>query len=671
MLNSLTMGQRHALPAKKPFVEGELLVRLKAEPSLHSEALLERYGATIEESFELSPSLSADSTELLRIQLPTGSDTEAVREQLSKEPGVAYAQTNDIYELSETEPNDLSRKLWGFKNRGKNSGVAGADIDAPKAWDITTGSEDGPIIAVLDTGVDLTHPDLKANLWTNAGEIPGNGKDDDGNGVIDDVHGYNAHDDSGDPQDKISHGTHVAGTIGARGNNRKGVVGVNWQTQLMPIKIFNDEGRTNAAAVIRGLNYAGKMGARITNNSWGGPRPNEAIKEAFAANEALHICAAGNSSRDTDKSPNFPSSYDLDNIVSVAASTNRDSLAKFSNYGATQVDVAAPGVDIYSTIPGPFWKRYDEKSGTSMATPIVAGVAGLVATAFPEAGNQELKDRLLYGSDSSRLLRKRVLTSGRVNAFKALEDDKTPPAALAELKIGELNHESAQLSWLATGDDGTQGTAGGYELKLQGERVYTARPQTAGETEAHALSIVPSEVERELAVSLTAVDNAGNRAPLQQLQMTVPAAQAELLEDFEGETTGWTADEPWGTVVEEGRGRVYTDSPEGRYENRHASSLTSPKIDLREAKDSRLVFDAKYELALFDGVVLQAKPEGAEEWKKLKYFHSLSDWKTHTVDISDYDGEQLNLRFQIGTNKLGQADGFYVDNFKVLSAPPS
>lgn len=313
-------------------------------------------------------------------------------------------------------PNDLDEYLWNLDNRWGYE----ADIDAPQAWAKTVG-ENGPIIAVLDTGVALEHPDLKENLWVNTGEIPNNGIDDDGNGVVDDVHGYDAYNDDGDPDDKHSHGTHCAGTIGAVGNNNLGVVGVNWQAQIMPIKIFNDDPEkpgTKRSAILRGISYATKNGARVTSNSWGGGRRSRSVEKAFKKSGAFHMMAAGNERTDNDKKAHYPSSYDIPNSLSVASTDHKGYLSWFSNYGKESVDLAAPGSAILSTVLD---GNYDSKSGTSMATPHVSGVAGLLLSVEPELSNEELKDAILGSVVTDPRLSEAVASGGTLNANKALE----------------------------------------------------------------------------------------------------------------------------------------------------------------------------------------------------------------------------------------------------------
>ncbi|MCA9781893.1 MAG: S8 family serine peptidase, partial [Candidatus Eremiobacteraeota bacterium] len=232
--------------------------------------LAKDYGAEVLDRFESNGLFQTQGEEILHLKLPDGTSTEQAMQKLSQDPRVAETAPNTIYHLAgePLKPSDLSPALWGMNNTGQDGGTPDADIDAPEAWATCIGArENGPIIAVLDTGQDYDHPDLKNNLWTNPGETA-DGTDSDGNGVIDDLHGYNAVLDNGNARAGHGHGTHCAGTIGAEGNNDQGVVGVNWRAQIMPVKIFPDDGdATTAATIIRAVRYADKMGARVTSNS--------------------------------------------------------------------------------------------------------------------------------------------------------------------------------------------------------------------------------------------------------------------------------------------------------------------------------------------------------------------------------------------------------------------
>ncbi|MGC4016647.1 MAG: S8 family serine peptidase [Luteolibacter sp.] len=314
-------------------------------------------------------------------------------------------------------PNDpMLSSEWAL--RAPSSGSGG--IDASHAWAVSTGGT-GAVIAVIDTGVDSTHPELQGNLWTNTGEIPNNGIDDDHNGYIDDVKGWDFANNDALPADGHGHGTHVAGTIAARGNNAAGVSGVCWNARIMPVKFLADSGSGYTSDAVKAVAYATRMGAKISNNSWGGGGYSQALYDAInQAGQAgdLFVAAAGNDATDNDVTPQYPAGYQLPNVVSVASTDERDNLSYFSNWGAATVDIAAPGSNILSLQPG---GGYASKSGTSMATPHVAGVAGLLISKNSSLTPSQLKQLLMFGSDSLGSLGGKVASQGRLNAYKALK----------------------------------------------------------------------------------------------------------------------------------------------------------------------------------------------------------------------------------------------------------
>jgi len=312
-------------------------------------------------------------------------------------------------------------RLWGLHNTGQSGGTPDADIDAPEAWDITTGSP-SVIVGVVDTGIRYTHQDLAANMWTNPGEVPGNGLDDDSNGFVDDVYGINAITRSGDPMDDNGHGTHCAGTIGAVANGGGPHVGVAWSVQLMGLKFLGSDGTGYSSDAITCIDYAIDEGVDILSNSWGGGGYSvlmaAAVQRAQTAG-VLFVAAAGNESNNNDASPSYPASYTMDNVIAVAALDRSDQLASFSNYGATSVDLGAPGVAIFSCVSASD-SAYGTYNGTSMATPHVSGVAALLKAQFPASSLEELRQRLLSTTVSVPALAGRCVTGGRVNAADAL-----------------------------------------------------------------------------------------------------------------------------------------------------------------------------------------------------------------------------------------------------------
>ncbi len=360
-----------------------------------------------------------------------GADATAVSNWLAGDPDVAYYEPDAVLEV-QVMPNDPSfGTLWGLHNTGQSGGTVDVDIDAPEAWDITTGSSD-VVIAVIDSGVDYTHVDLVANMWTNPGETPGDGEDNDGNGYIDDVYGWDWAYDDDDPMDGDGHGTHVSGTIGGVGDNATGVVGVNWTVKIMALKFLNDSGSGSTADAVSAVNYATMMkrdyGVNIvaTNNSWGGGGASSSMSAAIEASGdegILFLAAAGNGGADeigddNDVTPYYPATYDLDNIISVASITRTDARSVFSNYGAVSVDLAAPGSSIYSTLPGDSYGTY---SGTSMATPHVSGVVGLMAALDPTASAGAIKSAIFSSVVPIPAMDGITATGGRLNAYAALQ----------------------------------------------------------------------------------------------------------------------------------------------------------------------------------------------------------------------------------------------------------
>ena len=336
---------------------------------------------------------------------------------LNNDPLVAYAEPDILLTLDVIPDDNGYSNQYGLNNTGQTGGVINADISMESAWDLQTGNN--VIVAIIDSGVDYNHVDLSANMWTNIAEIPGNRIDDDRNGYIDDVRGWNFNANNNNPMDDNDHGTHIAGIIGAKSNNGIGIAGINWNIKIMPLKFMNSRGQGRASAAISALEYAVNNGARISNNSWGGGSYSQALFDAIqAAHSANHlfVAAAGNSGQNIDRRPQYPSSYNSPNIISVGASDHTDRIAIFSNYGRQTVDLLAPGVSIYSTVRN---NTYREMSGTSMAAPFVAGVAALLVAEQDTLSITNLKMTLLDNVDLTDAANDTV-SGGRLNAFSSL-----------------------------------------------------------------------------------------------------------------------------------------------------------------------------------------------------------------------------------------------------------
>lgn len=405
----------------QPSVPGELIVRFKAEVTESGrDGVVKAHGDQTLKEFR--------RIQVREVKLGgKRSVAQAIREY-QRDAQVLYAQPNNIYRAVELDPSDTYFSLlWAMKNTGQSikgtSGVAGADIEAARAWNAIRGTTN-VVVGVVDSGVDYTHPDLAGNVWSNPGGIGGGAAG---------THGFNAVASTYDPMDDNGHGTHVSGTIGAMGNNGVGVVGVNWTTSIMGLKFLDSSGYGTTANAIAAIDFAVQaklagVNVRVLNASWGGTGPDPALRDELSqanANDILCVAAAGNGDTNgnpvnLDTNPLYPASFSTDpatpNLITVAATDNRDALAPWSNYGVKSVQLGAPGVNVASTWIG---GQYYWASGTSMAAPHVTGSAALVlASRYLSVG--DLKSALLNNVDRVASLAGKTVTGGRLNVYKAL-----------------------------------------------------------------------------------------------------------------------------------------------------------------------------------------------------------------------------------------------------------
>jgi subtilisin family serine protease len=441
-LASAASGEPGHPPAPtRSAVPGEILVGFKAPvPAAAQNDVLARVGAKRRRRFA--------GIRGVLVSVAPQRTAQTIR-SLELDRRVAYAEPNFV--LRADVPNDpFMQRLWGLDNFGQTvnwtAGTPDADIDAQEAWSVSTGSPN-VVVAVIDTGVDLSHPDLAPNIWINEGEncagCRTNGIDDDGNGYVDDWRGWDFANGDNNPTDDLGHGTHVAGTIAAVGNNGLGIAGVTWSTKIMPLKFLSAAGTGTVADAISAILYANSKGAAILNNSWGGDEFSQALLDAIEqtdANGALFVAAAGNNFANTDLDPNYPSGYEAPNVVSVGATDAFDRKAWFSNYGSRTVDLGAPGTNIYSTWPGGSYRFQD---GTSMAAPHVSGAAALAKAVFPGASGVGLKALLLRTVDPISALAGTTRTGGRLNVDRAARCLGAPeawiesPVSGSEVNAGE------------------------------------------------------------------------------------------------------------------------------------------------------------------------------------------------------------------------------------------
>jgi len=395
--------------AAAPAASGRLLVGFKKGVSKdRQERVLAALGGRISRRFK-----AVRGGRLAVVRPRSGRAIDALRKRLARHPDVAYAEPDFLqFASADNVPDDPLYPLdWALVDS-----PADHDIDAPTAWGTRTSCAK---VAVLDTGIDTDHPDLAKNVYKSE-DKPNNNKDDDKNGYVDDTYGYNAIKGKGSGEDDNGHGTHVAGIVGARGNSDVGIAGTCWSTKLVAVKFMNSRGKGASSDAIAGIEYAVKKGIKIINCSFGSSSKSSALKDAVdyaQDHNALLVVAAGNDSENIDKHPLYPASYGDSNILAVAATTSDDTLASFSNFGSTAVDVAAPGDSIYSTYLG---GGYRTLSGTSMAAPYAAGVAAILRKQESGATYGDLRYAIRHKVDKPSALENKVAYDGRLNAEKAL-----------------------------------------------------------------------------------------------------------------------------------------------------------------------------------------------------------------------------------------------------------
>jgi len=395
------------------------------------------------------------------------------------------------------------------------------------------------------------------------------------------------------------------------------------------------------------------------------------MEEAYAQSPALHIASAGNSGRDNDEEPHFPGSYPIENMIAVAASDNKDRIGSFSSFGDHTVHLAAPGVNIYSTLPG---ARYKSFSGTSMACPHVGGVAALILTQYPDATNEQVKERLMMGTEVLEEQRHLTISGGRLNAALSLENDTIAPGPAAGFqataRAGEL-----EVSWRTPGDDGVLGVVRSTQVKISAEPItqetfseadslYDSLPNEPGTPQSVRRQFPLQKSPRTVHLALQSRDNVGNASPLQNMEVVVPAAEL-VFADSGRDDHLWKIDEHWSRVSVPGRGRVWTDSAEGDYGYATEARLDSPSLNLRRTEGNVLRFQARLALGRGDYFRVQATEDG-RSWRTVATYEQSSDWSDFEVPLTRYDGSSIQLRFLLRSDQSGNDDGIFLTDLEVL-----
>lgn len=658
-------------------------------------AAIQKLGGTVRRK------MPASGIWLIALPQPSLKSVPEALAKLSALPNLtAAAEPDYVVHANAVLPGDSSfGQLWGLHNTGQSGGTVDADIDAPEAWEITTGSRN-VLVGVIDTGIDHTHPDLVANMWTNPNEIAANNIDDDNNGYIDDVRGWDFANNDNNPMDDNLHGTHCAGTIGGVGDNSQGVTGVCWQVSLVGLKFLSSSGGGTTSDAVEAIAYGTLIGVDITSNSWGGGGYSSLMKSAIdAANTAgiLFVAAAGNESTNSDNETNYPSGYECANVIAVAATTRNDVLSYFSNYGATTVDLAAPGSEIYSTAPG---GGYALLSGTSMATPHVAGACALLLAHNPTLPPMAVRSTLLSSVDPVPALTGRCISGGRLNVNRALQRSSelvvepfgdvvfshplgSPVSSEGQI-VALTNHSRGSVNWTTEVDHPWAQPDLAAGMLAAGQRAEVQVKLVAEEIALLAGGLHTA--------TLTITDLSTGRRNSRTIQLDlVPPAVAEFNLDTD---PGWPRSGQWAYGTPTGAGGTSHGHPDptagatganvlginlnGDYSTSVGGPwwLTAGPFDLSERKSTRLAFqrwlNSDYEPWV--SAMIEVSTNGTQWttlWRNGFAFMAESAWRRQELDLSAIADRQPRVWVRWG-HKVGRStevwacSGWNLDDIQIL-----
>ena len=671
----------HGFNLEHAHVPGELIVKFKDGRQAAHQAVLKSLGGAVKYQFK-----TRGATVVKFQGLTSDADLLQKAKILNSRDDVEYVEANTIMKINRV-PNDADfSKQYGMHNTGVGGGISGADIDAVRAWDVSTGSKN-VLVGVIDTGVDYSHPDIAPNYWTNPGESgldadgrdkSSNGVDDDGNGYVDDFRGWDFVNNDNDPFDDHAHGTHCAGVIGARGDDGVGVAGVNWNVSIVGIKFLSGSGSGSLEDAVKSIEYGTTIGANLTSNSWGGggysPTMFDAIKAAHERG-ILFVAAAGNDSNNNDSRPSYPATYDVGNVISVAASDNKDQMAYFSNSGIRTVHVAAPGVDVWSAVPN---RGYQKMSGTSMATPHVAGLVALVQSAIPEATHEQVRARIINGVDRSDYWASRVASGGRINAFNSLETDTVPPSPVSDLRVADAGTMSVTVEWSAVGDDDSNGSASAYQIRMS-ERPIASDADWNGAQPVRAVTTTEGQQVRAVIsfddfsqrgfLAVRAVDNVGNVSRGGGSVEFETRGVNRFFDRNGASMEGFSGDVPWGVEEIAGGVKVLSDSPGGEYRSDINVALTSQAIAV-PSSDVSLALDFKYDVeSSFDFFNIEASVDQGATWQRVDRLTGASNGfvrKLYSLQGLQ-SGGQIQLRFRLESDSSIGRDGVQIRNISLVA----
>lgn len=595
---------------------------------------------------------------------------------LRRSPIIRTAELDMAIKPDQTLPNDpMFGQLWGLHNTGQSGGTPDADVDAPEAWD-AAGTYPRLVVAVADDGCDWNHPDLLNNIYTNPDEIPGNNIDDDNNGYIDDVHGWDfvSNDNNVTPGAGYEHGTHVCGTVGAVINNNIGICGINPRSYVMPLLMYAGQGSW-MSDLARSIDYAWQNGATVISVSYNIDGYTQVLVDAIvrAGNADVVYCnSAGNNGQQNP--PRQAIRNVAPNSIFVAATDRNDQLASFSNYG-TLVEIGAPGVAITSTTPGNTYQTWD---GTSMATPHVAGAVAVVRALFPNLTARQALDRVIGTADIVPALVGKV-AGGRLNLNNSIDQDSTPPSDPLKMSLQRYNSSNAQVLFISSGDDGTVGRASKYDFRV------SASPITVGNFNSAIPVIVqvpPTDALRKVIATIPNLPPASNLYCAVRAQDNVGNVSAGIatcrikttvvpvIEDAEGAPKFSAVSGPWAITTEDKNSglKSWTDSPGGNYANSIDISMVSNQ-SYAVTGPFMYRFAAKIDLeSNYDYLYADYSVDNGFTWNTLGRLTGTAAWKGYGYLVPAVNGQSVKFRFRMTTDSSVVRNGVYIDDIYMVQA---
>ncbi|MGC8741230.1 MAG: S8 family serine peptidase [Candidatus Sumerlaeaceae bacterium] len=630
-----------------------------------------RYGLSIARRLLLPGAYLVSSSQPPSVILP----------RLREDPVILYATPQRRLELCATLPNDpLFANQWQLRNIGQNGGLAGADINVSQAWDITTGSAH-TVLAIVDSGVELTHPDLIGQVWTNPGEIPANGLDDDANGFVDDVHGWNFYSSSPDVSPTLGHGTNVAGLAGAASNNGIGVAGVNWQARLMIVNIFSPAGYATEADAADAIVYACDNGARVINASWGSPGYSQLLTDAveYARSKGVLICAAaGNYNFDADEHPFYPAAIGSDALLGVGGTTNRDDW--IYNYGAARVQIAAPANLVYMAR---YPSTYGYGSGTSYAAPLVTGAAGLLLAIAPDAQAANLRMRLVANAARPVALAQRNVVGGRLDVLAALSPSNTVPLPKLDITFRRIGAHGALVE-VVPPDDWPATTTALVQIKKALGPITTEnfpelpewRLARLAEGERRLFLLNELEPGTDYWIGVRTYDAVGIAGDLTTATFRTSPSQMIFYDSCDTTSPVWQAN---GFTLAGGDAHTgslaWQDSPDTTYTSGTIATLTGGPFDISGLARPRLSFYLEHffpsRLAEGDRLEVRVSTDHGATWKVLRRFHAtVSPLRRFCLPLDDLGpAPALFIQFRLVADANAYVDdGVYLDDIALEEA---